>query len=146
LQISRLTSNRKKNLKNGGTDNKDEVWNLKLQRQNWRTTKQQHTHLFLEHVKVVNNDTNEEVKCEEGAANNEDNEVQVSIEVCFSLWLQVYPLCIYRVFHHFHPAFECSLCEDVFVINGTTDGYRSRGTDIWCYHCSGGHRLLGLRL
>lgn len=108
--------------------------------------KQQHTHLFLEHVKVVNNDTNEEVKCEEGAAHNEDNEVQVSIEVCFSLWLQVYPSCIYCVCHHFHPAFKCGLCGDVFVINGTMGGYKRRGTDIWCYHCSGGHRCLGLRL
>lgn len=93
--------------------------------------KQQHTHLFLEHVKVVDNDTNEEVKCEEGATHNEDNEVQVSIEVCFSLWLQVYAPCIYRICHHLHPAFKCSLCEDVFVNNGATDGYKRTGTDIW---------------
>jgi len=92
--------------------------------------KQQHTHLLLKHVKVVNNDTNEEVKREEGATHNEDNEVQVSVEVCFSLWLQVYTSCIYCVFHHLHPAFKCSLCEDVCVINGTTRGYTRRGTDI----------------
>lgn len=79
---------------------------------------QRRTHLFLEHVKVVNNDTNEEVKCEEGATHNEDDEVQVSVQVCFSLWLQVYPSCIYCVCHHLHPAFKCSLCEEVFVING----------------------------
>jgi hypothetical protein len=32
------------------------------------------------------------------------------------------------------------------VISGTTDGYKRRGTDIWCYHSSGGHRRLGSRL
>lgn len=39
------------------------------------------TYLFLLLVKIVNNDTNEEVECEERAKDDEDDKVNVHVEV-----------------------------------------------------------------
>lgn len=45
------------------------------------------THLFLLLVEVVDDDTNEEIKCEEGAKDNEDDEIDVHVQIIFILWL-----------------------------------------------------------
>lgn len=39
------------------------------------------THLFLLLVEIVNDDTNEEVECEERAKDDEDDKVHVHVEV-----------------------------------------------------------------
>lgn len=45
------------------------------------------THLFLLLVEVVDDDTDEEVQGEEGAKDDEDDEVDVHVEVDLVLWL-----------------------------------------------------------
>ncbi len=48
------------------------------------------TYLFLLHVEVVNDDTNEEVESEEGPHDDECHEVPVGVEVGFSIRLLAY--------------------------------------------------------
>ena len=48
------------------------------------------TCLFLQHVEIVNNNTNEEIECEKGAEDDEDHKIYISPHVCFSLWLFVH--------------------------------------------------------
>lgn len=48
----------------------------------WKTCRKEcDTYLLLLLVKVVNNDTNEEVECEERAEDDEDDKVNVHVEV-----------------------------------------------------------------
>ena len=47
------------------------------------------THLFLQHVEVVDDDADEEVEREEAAADDEDDEVPLRVEVRISLRLLV---------------------------------------------------------
>lgn len=59
--------------------------NLSLQR--WSNILYQHklnTYLFLLFIKVVNDDTNEEVEGEETAKNNEEDKVKIHVDVDFS--------------------------------------------------------------
>lgn len=45
------------------------------------------TYLFLLLVKVVNDDTNEQVECEEGPKDDEDDKVEIHVQVHFILRL-----------------------------------------------------------
>lgn len=45
------------------------------------------THLFLLLVEVVDDDTDEQVECEEGPKDDEDDKVEVHVEVHLILWL-----------------------------------------------------------
>lgn len=64
------------------------------------------SHLFLEHVEVVDNNSNEQIEREKRAANDKYHKVQVGVEVCFSLRLQINSSRVDRVLHHLHPTFE----------------------------------------
>ena len=56
------------------------------------------THLLLEHVEVVDDDSNEEVESEEWAADDEDDKVPVGVEVCLPhrLLVQLQPATTQR--------------------------------------------------
>lgn len=45
------------------------------------------THLFLLHVEIVDDDTNEEVQCEEGTKDDEEDKVEVHADsvLCYGL-------------------------------------------------------------
>ena len=47
-------------------------------------------YLLFEHIKIVDNDTNEQIQCEEGTNDNEYDKEQVSNECVFSSWLLIY--------------------------------------------------------
>jgi len=47
-------------------------------------------YLAFLHVEVVNDDTNEEVECEERAEDDEKDEIQVGVSAVFSFWLLVH--------------------------------------------------------
>ena len=64
------------------------------------------TYLFLEHVEVVDDDTDEEIECEEGSADDEDDEVDVIINGSFPFGLLIHFSGVDRISHHFHPSFE----------------------------------------
>ena len=48
------------------------------------------SYLFLEHVEVVDDDTNKEVESEEGADDDKDDEEPVLVEVVHVAWLLIY--------------------------------------------------------
>lgn len=61
---------------------------------------------LFQHVKIINDDSDKQVKCEEGATHDEYHKVDVGIEVGLPLGLQVNSSCVDRVGHHLHPALE----------------------------------------
>lgn len=68
--------------------------------------------LFFKHVKVVDNNSDEEIKREERAADDKDYEVNVGIKIRFSSRLQVDASAVNSIGHDFHPPFErCYLKE-----------------------------------
>lgn len=72
-------------------------------------------YLFFEHVEVVDDYSNKEIECKEGTTYYKNNEIDVSIEVGFSLRLQIYSSSIYRIRHNFHPTFEsCLNLENIY--------------------------------
>ena len=64
------------------------------------------TNLLLEHVEVVDDDSDEEVEREEGSANDEDDEVKVVVQAGFPLGLLVHLPGVHRVGHDLHPALK----------------------------------------
>ena len=63
-------------------------------------------HLLLEHVEVVNDDSDEQVQCEEGPADDEDDKVEVVVERGLPVRLLVDLARVDGVGHHLHPALE----------------------------------------
>ena len=64
------------------------------------------TDSFLEHVKVVNDDTDKEVESEEGAANDKDDEVEIGPQVGLVRRLQIDAAHVHCVRHNLHPTFK----------------------------------------
>lgn len=64
------------------------------------------THLFLQHIEVVYDYSNEEIEREERTADDKYDEVEIGVEISLSLWLQVHPPRVHGVLHHFHPTLE----------------------------------------
>ena len=67
------------------------------------------THLLLQSIEIINDDSNEEVEGEEGSTDNKDDKVEVIVEACFILWLLVDLPGVHSVRHDLHPALECRL-------------------------------------
>lgn len=47
------------------------------------------TNLFLQHIKVVDDDTNKEVESKEGADDDEGDEVPICVEIGLTRWLLI---------------------------------------------------------
>ncbi len=68
--------------------------------------RERETDSFLEHVKVVNDDTDEEVESEEGSAHDEDDEIEIRPQVGLVRRLQIDAAHVHSVRHNLHPAFK----------------------------------------
>ena len=91
------------------------------------------SHLFLESIEVVNDDTNEEVESEEGTAYNENNKINVCINVVFSFWLFIYARCIHCICHHFHPTFKSCLEKNIKIVDTKANKLVKKGSSINVY-------------
>ena len=67
------------------------------------------TYLLLEHIEVVNDDTNEEVESDEGAHNDEADKVPVVPEASISVRLLINVPWVCGISDQLHPAFKCGL-------------------------------------
>jgi len=69
------------------------------------------TDLLFEHIEVVDDDTDEEVEREEGAAHDKDDKVEVRPQVLLVSGLQVHAAYVNSVRHNLHPALERRLVQ-----------------------------------
>ena len=67
------------------------------------------TNPFLEHVEVVDDDTDEQVEGEESAANDKDDEIKIGPQIGLVRRLQIDAPNINRIGHDFHPTLESRL-------------------------------------
>lgn len=72
---------------------------------------------FLEHVEVVDDDADEEVEREEGAAHDEDDEIEIRPQIGFVRRLQIDSAHVHRIRHDFHPTLKRRLY--LFTTNKT---------------------------
>ena len=63
-------------------------------------------HLFLQHVEVVDDDTNEQVEGEEGTKHDEDDEEQIVVERVLAAGLLINVPAVHGILHHLHPALK----------------------------------------
>ena len=66
-------------------------------------------YLLFQRVKIINDDTNEEIQRKERSAYDEDDKVEIIIERCLVLRLLINFCGINCVRHDLHPAFESCL-------------------------------------
>lgn len=64
------------------------------------------THFFLKHIKIVYDNSYEQIEGEERSANNEYYKINVSVKVGLPCRLQVHASRVHGIRHHFHPAFK----------------------------------------
>lgn len=77
-----------------------------ISRLKFRSNSRRGAYLFLQHVKVVYDHSDKEIECEEWTTDDENDEVEVSVEVCLPLRLQVHTSSVDSIFHHLHPSLE----------------------------------------
>lgn len=63
-------------------------------------------YFFLKHIEVVDDNSDEQIQGEEGAADDEYHKVEIGIEIGLALGLEIYAPRIDRVLHHLHPTLE----------------------------------------
>ena len=75
--------------------------------------------LLFQHVEVVYDDPDEEVEGEEAAADDEDDEVEVVVEGCLPLRLEVHLPRVHCVGHDLHPTLEGGLhaVKQILILN-----------------------------
>ena len=66
-------------------------------------------YLFLEGIKVVNDDTNKQVEGKERSTDDENDEIEVVVERSLPIRLFVNFSRVNCIGHHFHPSLKCCL-------------------------------------